>query len=103
MSGTRRGGATPVFEVGYHPRKKKIMFFRTRQCMRLHHLGCENIHKWEKGCVFGHGHKFWKKEIMKNLRKEHACKNIFEGLFLYLVNSGLGCVLKVILQGLCTA
>ena len=37
------------------------MFFKTRQCTRVHRLGVQKTCKiWGKGCIFGHIDKFWK-------------------------------------------
>ena len=48
------------------------MFFRTRQCTRVHPLGVQKRAKLEKRNVFGHIDKFWKghdAQIKKNARK----------------------------------
>ena len=53
-----------VFEVGYHPRKKSRnlgLFFRTRQCTRVHRLGVQNRAKLGKNGVFLVIDKFWKR------------------------------------------
>ena len=50
------GGGALAFEVGYHPRKKKIaslgLFFRTRQYTRVHRLGVQKRAKLEKKVCF---------------------------------------------------
>ena len=49
-------GGPLVFEVGYHPRKKKItslgLIFRTRQCTHVHRLGVQKRAKLEKRVCF---------------------------------------------------
>ena len=47
--------------------------------------------------VFGHIDKFWK-GYAHELRKTYA-KTLIYGLFSYLKNTCLGCILKVLLRG----
>ena len=65
--GISPGGGAFVFEVGYHPRKKKkkitlLGFIFQDQAMYTRTLfkGCKNVQIWKKECVFGHIDKFWK-------------------------------------------
>ena len=73
------------------------LFFRTRQCTRVHRLGVQKHAKFEKKrCVFGHIDKFWKGH--DGQIKKNACKNAFLGfVFFFFKNTCLGSVLKVLL------
>ena len=52
----------------------------------------------KKRCVFGHIDKFWKGH--DGQIKKNTCKNThLKGLFSYLKNMCIGCVLKVLLRG----
>ena len=66
-----------VFEVGYHPRKKKKimylgLFFRTIQCTCVHRLGVQKRPKLEKKGVFLAILTSLGKEMTDKLRKTHA-------------------------------
>ena len=55
--------------------------------------GAKNVQNWgKKGCVFSHIDKFGK-DMKTKLRKTHA-KTHMKGLFSYLKNMRLGCILK---------
>ena len=51
-----------VFQGGYHPRKTKhvnrVVFSRPGNVRKYIVIWGKNIQKWEKGYVFGDGHKF---------------------------------------------
>ena len=69
-----------VFKVGYQPSKKITLsglFFRTRQCTRVHCLGVQKRAKLKKGCVFCHIDKFWKGH--DGQIKKNTCKNPYLG------------------------
>ena len=72
------GGAL-VFELGYHPRKKITLglFFRTRQCTRVHRLGVQNHAKLEKRVCFCYTDKLWKGHAGQI--KKNACKYVYLG------------------------
>ena len=54
------------------------MFFRTKQCTRVHRLGVQKTCKnWKKGYVFGHIDKFWNGHDAQ--LKKNACKNAYLG------------------------
>ena len=42
--------------------------------------GCKNVQNWNKGCVFGNDHKFWKKDGRK-LREKHIKMPGLEKMF----------------------
>ena len=74
-------GGPLVFEVGYHPRKKNHilgLFFGTRQCTHVHHLGVQKRAKLggKKVC-------FWSIDKLCKGRdrqiKKNACKNAYLG------------------------
>ena len=71
-----------VFEVGYQPRKKIHvirglgLFFRTRQCTRIHRLGVQKREKLEKKGVFLVMLTNFRKDMTVRLRKAHAKTHI---------------------------
>ena len=92
------GGGALVFEVGYHPCKKKkhiirVVFQDQAMYTRTSFRGAK-LEK--KGVFFCHIDKF-SKDMTNKLRKTHA-KCVFR-LFSYLKNTCLRCVLAVLLRG----
>ena len=80
------GGAL-VFEVGYHPRKKKnhiirVVFQDHAGNVRVYIIqGCKSGQNWKKGYVFGQIEKFWKGHDTQI--KKNACKNAhLESIFI---------------------
>ena len=53
------------------------MFFRTRQCTRVHRSWVQKHAKLEKRCVFGNIDKFWKGH--EGQIKTNACKKAYLG------------------------
>ena len=75
-------GATYIWSwIFNHPCKKKFtllgLFFKTRQCTRVHCLGVPKCAKLEERYVFGHIDKFCKGHDTQI--KKNACKNAYLG------------------------
>ena len=70
-----------VFEVGYHSRKKihiiRVAFQDQAMYARTLFRGTKTPKSDKKGCVLGHGYKFWKGHDGQNKKK--TCKNAFLG------------------------
>ena len=94
-------GGPFVSEVEYHPRKKnhviRIVFRDHAMYTRTSFRGAKTCKIGGKGYDFGHIDKFWIGHDAQ-IRKTHAKTRIY-GLFSYLKNTCLGCVVKVLLRG----
>ena len=96
-----RWGGALAFDVGYHPRKKihviRVVFQDQAMYARASFRGAKMYKIGKKG-VFLIIVTNFAKDMMDKLRKTHA-KTCILGLFSYLKNMCLGCILKVLLRG----